>query len=1286
MELANVTYLDEADNIKVSIDHDRCINCGRCISACKHKARLYSDDTVRFFDDLAAGARISLIAAPSIRTNIPEYKKLFTYLKNIGVNMIYDVSLGADICIWAHIRHMEYTGPVSLITQPCPVIVSYCEKYRPDLLENLSPVHSPMACTAIYMKEYEFIRDKIAALSPCIAKSDEFEATGLVQYNVTFTKLLEHFERENIELPLKETDYDHIESGLGSLFPMPGGFTENLEYYFGKKMYIEKTEGSGVFSKLDAYGATEKEKLPAVFDVLNCVEGCNIGPAGRTEWNVFEIGHMMNKKRRAATENRKREYYDSLFMKYDDRFRLSDFMRSYRRAGAPQPFISDADVQRAFDALGKNSFEKQNVDCGACGSESCYKMARKIALGVNITDNCIVKAMETARDEHGKSLAANEQVALLEKKREADERIRIMLDATPLGAFFMNRKLEMIDCNQEAMVFFGLSNKQALLDNYLDLSPRLQPDGRLSIEKVAEYINKAFESGTNVFEWLFQRQDKEQAPAEVTLVRVDHRGETLVVGFTRDLREQKRMTRDIERRDRLLDTVNTAATMLISINEDEDIDSSINKSMDLVGHTLDVDRVHIWRNAPSDDKLQTILKYQWLSEIGVQKFSAPIGMELTFQDIPGWEEMFMRGERINNKISALPRADRDFLSSFEIKSIVIIPLFIEGHFWGIFSMDDCERERHFNDDEINILNSAGLLIVNAIMHHEMTQNLKDAVLAKSNFLANMSHEIRTPMNAIIGMANIGRMSGELDRKDYAFDRINNASNHLLGVINDILDVSKIEAGKFDLVYENFSFEKMLQKVININLFRIEEKRQKITVWIDRNIPDELIGDDQRLTQVITNLLSNAVKFTPDEQSIQLDARLVDDHNGLCVIKISVEDSGIGISAEQQARLFTSFQQADESTSRKYGGTGLGLVISKHIIELMGGMIWVDSELGSGATFSFIINMRRGAANNANPLHPCLDTARIRLLVVDDDPDALDCFLSIAEGLGISCDSAKNGADALRLAKGGQAYDICFIDWYLPDESSVDLIHEIMACSAAHPSFVLISSYDWSDIEHDAAAAGVKYFLPKPLFASNIAECINKCLAATADCGSRGSGGGSGGEEKLGWQLERQISFPGYRILLAEDIEINREIVQAMLAPMNLLIDFAENGVEAIRVFSEAPDKYDMILMDVQMPEMDGYETTRKIRSFGTDKAKNVPIIAMTANVFRDDIEKCIESGMNGHLGKPLDFEEVQKVLLQYLAPCTAAAAAGSAGAVSPLGPQGSQDPLAEATKESKNRA
>ena len=417
---------------------------------------------------------------------------------------------------------------------------------------------------------------------------------------------------------------------------------------------------------------------------------------------------------------------------------------------------------------------------------------------------------------------------------------------------------------------------------------------------------------------------------------------------------------------------------------------------------------------------------------------------------------------------------------------------------------------------------------------ELKERAEAANRAKSDFLANMSHEIRTPMNAIIGMIAIGKESDSIERKDYSLRKIEDASIHLLGVINDILDMSKIEAKKFDLSTTEFEFKKMLQRVVNVMSFRADKKYQSFTVHTDKRIPPVLIGDDQRLAQVMTNLLTNAVKFTPESGLIRLELLLIDDicndgsskmlmQGESCTLQVNVIDTGIGITGEQQSRLFTPFEQAENDTSRRFGGTGLGLVISKNIVEMMGGRIWVESEAGCGSTFSFTVRL----------------------------------------GCGVAMEDKDNASGE-------------------PGEES-----------------------------------------DRPIVP------------------------------------ETDAHYEGCSILLVEDVEINREIVITLLEPARLTIDCAENGKEAVRMFSEAPEKYGLIFMDVQMPEMDGYEATRRIRaveaemrketrSYDRDLHGQIPIIAMTANVFREDIEKCLGAGMTGHIGKPLDMDEVFRILRTYL--------------------------------------
>ncbi|MDR0272203.1 MAG: response regulator, partial [Clostridiales bacterium] len=709
-----------------------------------------------------------------------------------------------------------------------------------------------------------------------------------------------------------------------------------------------------------------------------------------------------------------------------------------------------------------------------------------------------------------------------------------------------------------------------------------------------------------------------------------------VAGATEDINERKLLEEALFRREMILDALNQMSITLLS-HENKSFDEVMNTALRKIVTVMGFNRVAAYRRLDNEtNRLGQV--YLWDGE------TIPLENHMqVLPDIPPvrrWVDLLVKGECINADISQMPKDEADFLKMFNIKAVYMVPIFTHEEFWGVITLEDQEKYRYFDEKDFDVLKSAAHLCAGAIVQneiireaderndfirimfdnapvgltlfdenfnfidcneavlrmygvsktfyksffgsdahmpeyqpdgskshekaHENTKRLiagemqkiewvhlmpdgsplpveltmsrvkqgdkfiglgyiydmrkqkemerhlveamkaaQEATRAKSEFLSGMSHEMRTPMNASIGMTGIGKKATDIEQKNHALNKIGDASSHLLGVINDVLDISKIEAGKLELVTVQYIFEHMIQRVVAVIGFRADEKRQSFAVNVDSRIPRFIEGDDQRLAQVITNLLSNAVKFTPDEGEVSMNVSLIGETDGVCELRFVVADNGIGISPQQQIKLFNAFVQAESGTNRQFGGTGLGLVISKNIIEMMGGKIWIESELGKGAKFIFTVKAR----------------------CVDDE--------------ALSAANADNGS-------------------------------EIIA-----------------------------------------------------------------GE------------FNGKTMLLAEDIEINREILISLLEDTGIIIDCAENGKDALDIIA-AGGMYDVVLMDVQMPEMGGLEATRRIRALHGHQREKLPIIAMTANVFKDDIAACEAAGMDSHVGKPLDMDKVLKILRIYL--------------------------------------
>ena len=714
--------------------------------------------------------------------------------------------------------------------------------------------------------------------------------------------------------------------------------------------------------------------------------------------------------------------------------------------------------------------------------------------------------------------------------REVHERMKLMLDAMPLSCHLWDRNFKLFACNKENLNLFKPKDLQYLLDRFYDFSPEYQPDGRRSSEAAVACLQQAFEDGRYVFEWMHQTPDGTPIPTEVTLVRVLYGDDHVVAGYVRDLREHKQMMKEIERQDHLLNTVNQAATILLKSEIDE-FERDLQDCMGMIGEAVGVDRVRIWKNHTIDGRLYCTQAYEWSGGAAPQQGNE-ITRDVSFDDcIPGWKETLGQRECLHRLVRDMSPAMQKQVAPQGVLAVLLVPMFLRDYFWGYISYDDCHRERLFTENEQAVLRSGGLLISNALLRYSMMMDLRDnagqleaaleeaqeANHIKSDFLAKMSHEMRTPLNAVIGFSELTLDIDGLNEEALSnLEKIHNAGTTLLSTVNDILDISKIEAGKLELVPHEYDIPSLINDTITQTILRIEDKPIRFVLDINENLPVRLYGDELRIRQIFNNLLSNAFKYTR-EGMVEFGIRC-DQEGDTAVMTAWVRDTGIGIQAKDLSNVFADYLQMDKKFNHKIEGTGLGLTITKRLAEMMNGSITVESEYGKGSVF----------------------TVKFQQKFVTD---------------------ATIGPELVESLK----------------------------------------SMRYSDNKRDQNS-----------------------------------------------RLER-IKLPYARVLVVDDLPTNLEVAKGMMKPYEMQIDCVTSGRQAIDAIREEKVRYNAIFMDQMMPEMDGIETTRRIREeIGTEYAKTIPIIALTANAIVGAEQQFLSKGFQAFISKPIDTTNLDTVVRQWV--------------------------------------
>lgn len=1002
-------------------------------------------DLVRLLSDLQDNVPVSLIVEPSLRTVFPGWPGVLAWFRSRGVRLVYDASLGGDICVWAWLRYLERDQPPAVVAGLCPPVVSYCLSCRPELSAFLSPVLTPAEATAVYMRRYRGVTGKIALLSPCYFPAPDAEMPHGPDYRISFNALLRFLEERNIALPESTRGFDHLEVGVGSTLSIPGGLAENLEFFMGPDIRVDSVTGLRAFELLAAFADADPALRPRVLDVMTCEEGCDGGPGSSPDPSPLVVRARRHAWRKARMAWRSRSVAGRALAAFDRMLALDDFL--LRREVSP--------VQPGVPAV-----------FGPAGV-----------------------AAHPLPPEGGPS-----DTAPAEPPAAPDRALAPEPGSGTVGG--------------------PLAGEAACGGDGADPEPAAPDDRDDGRDTASESVSPEDTQGADP-EPVGSDETRGAAPARTAPEDGGPSGRDAGTAGASGI-PGTQGDRDMKDRTDALDVVRDVADALLAFHGN-DYAEAVPDALARIAGLVGGDHGSVWMcDACQDPAAVCERRFSWsaLPDLPEASFEGPL---------PGrWLATLARGEVLDLTRGDLDPTEAGALPAL-FQSLLLVPVHLRGRFQGFLAVLGCSA-REPGSEGLSAVRACATVVISSIMERAMAARLLEAkeeaqagTRAKSAFLAIMSHEMRTPLNAIIGLSELMLGNGDVSgRQAENLEKIYSSGVTLLGIINDILDVSKIESGKFDVVSEEYDVPSLVNDTLSLNVMRLGSKPITFNIEVDENLPARLVGDELRVKQIFSNLLSNAFKYT-DQGSVTL--KIFSEREGDTVwLCGEIADTGVGIRPEDMKNLFLEYTQLNAGSSRAIEGTGLGLSITRKLVEIMGGEITVSSEYGRGSTFAFrvrqvfatdkrigpeIVDSLRSFAYAVRKRDRSAKLIRIqlpyaRVLVVDDVQTNLDVARGMLKPYGMEIDCVTSGQAAVDLIREETIrYDAIFMDHMMPGMDGIEAVriirNDINTDYARTIPIIALTANAIAGSEDLFLQNGFQAFLAKPIDINRMDAAINRWI-------------------------------------------------------------------------------------------------------------------------------------------------------------------------------------------------